>query len=240
MTAFLIGYVEEGASLVLDLENLAVFIAAFVGLLSVTFFYEGIEGIIESQFLNQTVKFKWAPQAILFALVSTLAFVYLSMPIGFIFGFIATSYIISERPVSRLSPKFYSSISLSAVGFGFFYLTSVPYVLDSSVLTAIAAISYLMCIEGVLLKALPGGGNELVESLKDSKGFYKIFPLLSFLLGLWLFIRILIVSPDSEFSNLQQDLLSMGSFSLTFALMLIGYMLVILIVGFFIKVKNNN
>ena len=240
MTAFLIGYVEEGASLVLDLENLAVFIAAFVGLISVTFFYEGIEGIIESQFLNQTVKFKWAPQAILFALVSTLAFIYLAMPIGFIFGFIATSYIISERPVSRLSPKFYSSISLSAVGFGFFYLTSVPYVLDSSVLTAIAAISYLMCIEGVLLKALPGGGNELVESLKDSKGFYKIFPLLSFLLGLWLFIRILIVSPDSEFSNLQQDLLSMGSFSLTFALMLIGYMLVILIAGFFIKVKNNN
>ena len=239
MTAFLIGYVEEGASLELDLENLAVFIAAFVGLLSVTFFYEGIEGIIEKQFLNQTVKFKWAPQAILFALVSTLAFIYLAMPIGFIFGFIATSYIITERPVSRLSPKFYSSVSLSAVGFGFFYLTSVPYVLDSSVLTAIAAISYLMCIEGVLLKALPGGGNELLESLKDSKGFYKIFPLLSFLLGLWLFIRILIVSPDSEFSNLQQDLLSMGSFSLTFALMLIGYMVVILIAGFYIKVKDN-
>ena len=224
MTAFLIGYVEEGASLVLDLENLAVFIAAFVGLLSVTFFYEGIEGIIESKVLKQNVKYKWAPQAILFALVSTLAFIYFKCLVGFIFGFIATSYIISERPVSKLSPKFYSSISLSAVGFGFFYLTSVPYVLDSSVLTAIAAISYLMCIEGVLLKALPGGGNELVESLKDSKGFYKIFPFLSFLLGLWLFIRILIVSPDSEFSNLQQDLLSMGSFSLTFALMLTGYM----------------
>ena len=240
MTAFLIGYVEEGASLVLDLENLAVFIAAFVGLLSVTFFYEGIEGIIESQFLNQSVKFKWAPQAILFALVSTLAFIYFEMPIGFIFGFIATSYIVNERPTSRLSPKFYSSIFLSAVGFGFFYLTSVPYILDSSVLTAIAAISYLMCIEGVLLKALPGGGNELVESLKDSKGFYKIFPILSFLLGLWLFIRILIVSPDSEFSNLQQDLLSMGSFSLTFALMLTGYIVVILFLGFFIKVKDKN
>ena len=89
MIAFLIGYVEEGATLVLDLENLAVFIAAFVGLLSVTFFYEGIEGIIESRFLKQKVKFKWAPQAILFALVSTLAFIYLQMPIGFIFGFIA-------------------------------------------------------------------------------------------------------------------------------------------------------
>ena len=145
-----------------------------------------------------------------------------------------------ERPQSRLSPKFYSSISLSAVGFGFFYLTSVPYILNSSVLTAIAAISYLMCIEGVLLKSLPGGGNELLESLNDSKGIYKIFPLLSFLLGLWLFIRILIVSPDSEFSNLQQDLLSMGSFSLTFALMLIGYIIAIIIIGFFIKRKASN
>jgi hypothetical protein len=97
-----------------------------------------------------------------------------------------------------------------------------------------------MCIEGVLLKALPGGGNELLESLNDSTGVYKIFPLLSFLLGLWLFIRILIVSPDSEFANLQQDLLSMGSFSLTFALMLVGYMIFIFIIGLFIKVKGKN
>ena len=240
MTAFLIGYVEEGASLVLDLENLAVFLAAFVGLVSVTFFYEGVEGLIEKFIFKQKVRFKWAPQAVFFALISTLAFIYFKMPIGFIFGFIASSYILNKRPIAKLSPKFYSSIVLSAVGFGFFYLTSLPVILDSTVLTAIAAISYLMCIEGVLLKALPGGGNELLESLNDSTGPYKVFPLLSFLLGLWLFIRILIVSPDSEFSNLQQDLLSMGSFSLTFGLMLVGYMLSILIIGFFIKVKGKN
>ena len=240
MTAFLIGYVEEGASLVLDLENLAVFLAAFVGLVSVTFFYEGVEGLIEKFIFKQKVRYKWAPQAVFFALISTLAFIYFKMPIGFIFGFIASSYILNKRPIAKLSPKFYSSIVLSAVGFGFFYLTSLPVILDSTVFTAIAAISYLMCIEGVLLKALPGGGNELLESLNDSTGPYKVFPLLSFLLGLWLFIRILIVSPDSEFSNLQQDLLSMGSFSLTFGLMLVGYMLSILIIGFFIKVKGKN
>lgn len=240
MTAFLIGYVEEGASLVLDLENLAVFLAAFVGLVSVTFFYEGVEGLIEKFIFKQKVRFRWAPQAVFFALISTLAFIYFKMPIGFIFGFIASSYILNKRPIAKLSPKFYSSIVLSAVGFGFFYLTSLPVILDSTVFTAIAAISYLMCIEGVLLKALPGGGNELLESLNDSTGPYKVFPLLSFLLGLWLFIRILIVSPDSEFSNLQQDLLSMGSFSLTFSLMLVGYMLSILIIGFFIKVKGKN
>ena len=240
MTAFLIGYVEEGASLVLDLENLAVFLAAFIGLVSVTFFYEGVEGLIEKFVFKQKVRFRWAPQAVFFALISTLAFIYLEMPIGFIFGFIASSYILNKRPIAKLSPKFYSSVFLSAAGFGFFYLTSLPVILDSSVFTAIAAISYLMCIEGVLLKALPGGGNELLESLNDSTGPYKVFPLLSFLLGLWLFIRILIVSPDSEFSNLQQDLLSMGSFSLTFGLMLIGYMISILIIGFFIKVKGRN
>ncbi len=240
MTAFLIGYVEEGASLVLDLENLAVFLAAFVGLVSVTFFYEGVEGLIEKFIFKQKVRFRWAPQAVFFALISTLAFIYFKMPIGFIFGFIASSYILNKRPIAKLSPKFYSSIVLSVVGFGFFYLTSLPVILDSTVFTAIAAISYLMCIEGVLLKALPGGGNELLESLNDSTGPYKVFPLLSFLLGLWLFIRILIVSPDSEFSNLQQDLLSMGSFSLTFGLMLVGYMLSILIIGFFIKVKGKN
>ena len=240
MTAFLIGYVEEGASLVLDLENLAVFLAAFVGLVSVTFFYEGVEGLIEKFIFKQKVRFRWAPQAVFFALISTLAFIYFKMPIGFIFGFIASSYILNKRPIAKLSPKFYSSIVLSAVGFGFFYLTSLPVILDSTVFTAIAAISYLMCIEGVLLRALPGGGNELLESLNDSTGPYKVFPLLSFLLGLWLFIRILIVSPDSEFSNLQQDLLSMGSFSLTFGLMLVGYMLLILIIGFSIKVKGKN
>ena len=240
MTSFLIGYVEEGASLVFDLENLAVFLAAFVGLVSATFFYEGVEGLIEKIIFKQQVRFRWAPQAVFFALISTLAFIYFKMPIGFIFGFIASSYILNRRPIAKISPKFYSSIILSAVGFGFFYLTSLPVILDSTVFTAIAAISYLMCIEGVLLKALPGGGNELLESLNDSTGPYKVLPLLSFLLGLWLFIRILIVSPDSEFSNLQQDLLSMGSFSLTFGLMLIGYMLSILIIGFFIKVKGRN
>ena len=240
MTAFLIGYVEESASLVLDLENLAVFFAAFIGLISTTFFYEGIEGLIERFVFNQKVKLKWAPQAMFFALISTLAFIYFQMPIGFIFGFIASSYILSKRPIAKLSPKFYSSIALSSIGFGFFYLTSLPQVLDSTVLTAIAAISYLMCIEGVLLKALPGGGNELLESIKDSTGPYKIFPLISFLIGLWLFIRILIISPNSEFSTLQQELLSMGSFYLTFTFILLGYMLTILILGILIKTRGKN
>ena len=52
-TAFLIGFVEEGADLTLDLENLAIFIAALVGLIAVTLFYEGTEGLIESKVFKQ-------------------------------------------------------------------------------------------------------------------------------------------------------------------------------------------
>ena len=159
------------------------------------------------------------------------------MPIGFIFGFFASAYITGRRNIAKLSPKFYSTIALSLAGFGFFYLTSIPLIKDSTVLTAAAALSYLMCLEGVLFKSLPGGGNELFESLSDSQGVFKIFPLLSVRLGLWLFIRILSVPPDSEFAHMHQDLLSMGSFSLTFAIGLIGYILTILILGLFIKVK---
>ena len=238
-TAFLIGYVEEGADLSLDLENLAIFISALVGLIVVTLFYEGTEGFIERKIFKQNVNIKWAPQAVFFAGISTLAFIYFEMPIGFIFGFFATAYIAGNRNTAKLSPKFYSMMILSLGGFGFFYLTSVPSIKESSVFTAIAALSYLMCLEGVLFKSLPGGGNELFESLRDSKGIYKVFPLISFLLGVWLFIRVLIIQPDSEFANMQQELLSMGSFSYTLGLGLLGYIFVILFLGLFIKVSNK-
>ena len=240
LTSFLVGYVEEGASISIDLENIAIFIAAFIGLASVTLFSEGTEGFIESKYLKQKVKIKWAPQAIFFAMVSTVSFIYFNMPIGFIFGFVASSYIISQRSPAKISPKFFSSISLSIAGFGFFYLTSTEFVLNSTVMTAIASLSYLMCLEGVLFKSLPGGGNELFESLNDSQGAYKILPLVSFLIGVWLFIRILIISPESEFANFQQDILGMGSFSITFAIMLLIYILGILILGFGVKVFSDD
>ena len=239
VTAFLIGFVEEGADLILDLENLAIFIASIFGLLSVTLLYEGTEGFIESKVFKQKVQFKWAPQAIFFAGISTLAFIYFEMPIGFIFGFFASAYISSKRNTAKLSPKFYSTLFLSLGGFGFFYLTSQPFIKESSVLLAISALSYLMCLEGVLFKSLPGGGNELFESLNDSRGIFKIFPLISFILGTWLFIRILIISPDSNFANMQQELLSMGTFSFTIALALIGYFLTVLILGLLIKLVRK-
>ncbi len=241
VTSFLIGYVEEGASLEsIDLENIAIFIAAFFGLITVTIFYEGLEGLIERHFYGEVVYYQWAPQAIFFAIISTLSFIIFQMPIGFIFGFIASSYIVSTRVKATISPKFFSSVALSLVAFGFFYLTSLNYVNQSGLLTAICSLTYLMCLEGVIFKSLPGGGNELFESLDDSEGLFKIFPLISFILGVWLFIRILIIPPDSEFATFQQDLLGMGSFSLTFGAMLVGYILVLLLLGTGIKLKGNN
>ena len=67
ITSFLISYVEEGATLTFSLENLAIFLAAFVGLVAVTLSYEGVEGFIERNFFGEVVYYKWAPQAILFA-----------------------------------------------------------------------------------------------------------------------------------------------------------------------------
>ena len=240
ITSFLISYVEQGATLTFSLENIAIFLAAFVGLVAVTLSYEGVEGFIERNFFGEVVYYKWAPQAILFALISTVTFILFSMPIGFIFGFIASSYIVSTRVKATLSPKFFSSIALSLVGFIFFYLTSLSFVTQSGLLTAVCALTYLMCLEGVLFKSLPGGGNELFESINDSEGIFKIFPLFSFVISVWLFIRILIIPPDSEFATFQQDLLSMGSFSLTFGIMLIIYIVGIFILGTGIKVFGDN
>ena len=63
---------------------------------------------------------------------------------------------------------------------------------------------------------------------------------MSFIIAVWLFIRILIISPDTEFANFQQDILGMGSFSITFAIMLLIYILGILILGFGVKVFSDD
>ena len=240
LTSFLISYVEDGADLILDLENLAVFAAALIALSIVTISYEGIEGLIERKYFKSLVEYRWSPQAILFALISTAAFVVFQMPIGFIFGFIASSYIISTREEATISPKFFSSLILTGVGFLFFYLTSFLFIYQSPVLTAICSLTYLMCLEGVIFKALPGGGNELFESINDSKGVFKVFSLISFAVSVWLVIRILIIPPDSEFATFQQDILSMGSFSYTFALILIAYIAGIFFLGTGVKRFGKN
>ena len=235
ITSLLYAFVEEGFTFEVRDENLAIFLGVLFGLVIVTFFYEGIESFIEYYLYDQIVKFSWNPQAMFFAVLSTVLFIVIDLPFGFILGFIAAIHVISNRPKAELSPKFYSMISLSIVGYFFFYATSFESVSSSGVLMAICKLTYLMCLEGVIFKAVPWGGNELFDAIGDSDGIYQAMPIVSFLISIWLFIRILVLPPDSEFNELQQTLLESGSLAYRFMIVLLVYILIILLLGNFMK-----
>ena len=235
VTALLYAFVEEGFTFSVREENLAIFLGVLFGLVVVTFCYEGIESLIEYYVYDQIVKFDWNPQAMFFAILSTVLFIVIDLPFGFILGFIAAIHVVSKRPKADLSPKFYSMMSLSIVGYFFFYATSFDSVSSSGVLMAICKLTYLMCLEGVIFKAVPWGGNELFDAIEDSDGVNQAMPIVSFLISIWLFIRILVLPPDSEFNEIQQSLLQSGSLAYRFMLVLLFYILVILLLGNFMK-----
>jgi len=235
ITSLLYAFVEEGFTFQVRQENLAIFVGVLFGLIIVTFFYEGIESLIEYFLYDQIVKFDWNPQAMFFAVLSTILFIVIDLPFGFILGFIAAIHVVSKRPKAELSPKFYSMISLSIVGYFFFYATSFESVSSSGVLMAICKLTYLMCLEGVIFKAVPWGGNELFDAIGDSDGIYQAMPIVSFLISIWLFIRILVLPPDSEFNELQQTLLQSGELAYRFMLVLLIYIFIILLLGNFMK-----
>ena len=235
ITALLYAFVEEGFTFQVREENLAIFLGVLFGLIVVTFCYEGIESLIEYYVYDQIIKFDWNPQAMFFAVLSTILFIVIDLPFGFILGFIAAIHIVSNRPKAELSPKFYSMMSLSIVGYFFFYATSFDSVSSSGVLMAICKLTYLMCLEGVIFKAVPWGGNELFDAIGDSEGVNQAMPIVSFLISIWLFIRILVLPPDSEFNELQQSLLQSGSLAYRFMLVLLFYILIILLLGNFMK-----
>ena len=235
VTALLYAFVEEGFTFSVREENLAIFLGVLFGLVVVTFCYEGIESLIEYYVYDQIVKFDWNPQAMFFAILSTVLFIVIDLPFGFILGFIAAIHVVSKRPKADLSPKFYSMMSLSIVGYFFFYATSFESVSSSGVLMAICKLTYLMCLEGVIFKAVPWGGNELFDAIEDSDGVNQAMPIVSFLISIWLFIRILVLPPDSEFNELQQSLLQSGALAYRFMLVLLIYILIILLLGNFMK-----
>ena len=235
ITALLYAFVEEGFTFDVREENLAIFLGVLFGLVVVTFFYEGIESLIEYYVYDQIIKFDWNPQAMFFAVLSTILFVVIELPFGFILGFIAAIHIVSNRPKAELSPKFYSMMSLSIVGYFFFYATSFESVSSSGVLMAVCKLTYLMCLEGVIFKAVPWGGNELFDAIGDSEGLNQAMPVVSFLMGIWLFIRILVLPPDSEIREAQETLLQSGALAYRFMLVLLLYVMIILLLGNFMK-----
>ena len=235
VTALLYAFVEEGFTFSVREENLAIFLGVLFGLVVVTFCYEGIESLIEYYVYDQIVKLDWNPQAMFFAILSTVLFIVIDLPFGFILGFIAAIHVVTKRPKADLSPKFYSMMSLSIVGYFFFYATSFESVSSSGVLMALCKLTYLMCLEGVIFKAVPWGGNELFDAIEDSDGVNQAMPIVSFLISIWLFIRILVLPPDSEFNEIQQTLLQSGSLAYRFMLVLLFYILIILLLGNFMK-----
>jgi|TARA_B100000965_G_scaffold404812_1_gene436706 hypothetical protein len=235
ITSLIYAFVEEGFTFSVEPQNLAIFLGVLFGLAVVTFFYEGIESLIEYFIYDQKARFSWNPQAMFFAILSTVLFIVIDLPFGFILGFIASIHIVTKREQADLSPKFFSMISLAIVGYAFFYATSFDEVSSSGVLMAICKLTYLMCLEGVIFKAVPWGGNELFDAIGDSKGLNQAMPVVSFLISVWLFIRILVLPPDSEFNALQQTLLQSGALAFRFALVLLVYITIIIILGNFMK-----
>ncbi len=54
-------------------------------------------------------------------------------------------------------------------------------------------------------------------------------------MGIWLFIRILVLPPDSEIKEAQQTLLESGALAYRFMLVLLLYVMIILLLGNFIE-----
>ena len=66
ITALLYAFVEEGFTFDVREENLAIFLGVLFGLVVVTFFYEGLESLIEYYVYDQIIKFDWNPHRLCF------------------------------------------------------------------------------------------------------------------------------------------------------------------------------
>ena len=75
----------------------------------------------------------------------------------------------------------------------------------------------------------------MFDAIGDSKGLNQAMPVISFVISVWLFIRILVLPPDSEFNQMQQTLLQSGALAYRFVLVLLFYIALILILGNFMK-----
>ena len=71
-------------------------------------------------------------------------------------------------------------ISLSIVGYFFFYATSFESVSSSGVLMAICKLTYLMCLEGLYSKQCLGEAMSYLMRLETQMEFFKQCLLLAF------------------------------------------------------------
>lgn len=232
LVSLLIAFVEEGALISFEKDNLALFLATFISLLLATFFYDIVELIQEITFKDSSYVFDWSPQAIIFSVFSFIIFVYYELPIGFVFGYVVTLKIINtnEKDIA-VSPKIFSNIVTLFAGVTCFFASGVDVVKDNILLSAVASLLFLFSIEGSFFKSLPIGGNEYVESFKDSKLVGKILSTGTLFASIWLFIRTIVLPSDGEVANFQNELVNMGEYSIYFGMIVLAYALLVLFAG---------
>jgi hypothetical protein len=232
IVSFLISFVEEGALLKFEKDNILLFIAVALALLIVTFFYDVIELMQEITFSNSTFTFDWSLQAIFFSLFSFLIFILFELPVGFLFGYVVLISIKrTSNKKSKISPKILSNLITVAVGYTAILSNEIYLFKNSTLVSTVLSLIFLFTIEGSFFKSLPIGGNEYVESIKDSNVYGKILSTVVFIFSIWSFVRLIVLPSDGEVANFSNELANMGEYAIYFAFVVFAYALLILISG---------
>ena len=90
---------------------------------------------------------------------------------------------------------------------------------------------FLFTIEGAFFKSLPIGGNEYLESFRDSFFFGKLIATLSVVFAIWSFIRLIVIPTDGEVANFNNELVQMGEYAVYFSYIVGTYALIVLVIG---------
>lgn len=244
LTAFVIAVVEEGFQFQLTLNNLILLIVTTVVFISITALLDGSELFIEKYFYNSTYFFQFSKKVLFFAFISVLMFYYFEFPFGFVYGFVISTRILTNRGQVPIAPKVYALIIFLTVVFLAYITTSNQFVTSSPFLSSLVSFFVLVGIESVLFRLIPGGGNQFQEILNSSKGIFKILPTAVFLLTLWLFVHCLVTPPSSEVKTLLEEFSTDNIFGSLYFQAIISYIFIMFTSGLFLvaygtKVSNN-
>ena len=228
----LIAFVEEGAEFVLSVDNLLLLISTIIALVLAVFFYDLIELFQEVAFLDSKYSFDWSPQAIFFSIFSFFIFVFFDLPVGFLFGYVVVLKIHRQNnSPSRFSPKILSILFTIFIGYTAIYLTTSELVGQNILFSTTMYLLFLFTIEGAFFKSLPIGGNEYLESFRDSFFFGKLIATLSVVFAIWSFIRLIVIPTDGEVANFNNEIVQMGEYAVYFSYIVGAYALIVLVIG---------
>ena len=225
------------------MNNLILLIVTTVVFISITALLDGSELFIEKYFYNSTYFFQFSKKVLFFAFISVLMFYYFNF-LGFVYGFVISTRILTNRGQVPIAPKVYALIIFLTVVFLAYITTSNQFVTSSPFLSSLVSFFVLVGIESVLFRLIPGGGNQFQEILNSSKGIFKILPTAVFLLTLWLFVHCLVTPPSSEVKTLLEEFSTDNIFGSLYFQAIISYIFTAFTSGLFLvaygtKVSNN-